>query len=280
MSYQCFQLEELDGGVAHLTLSRPEKRQSMIPAFWQELPKIVEMLDRAGSTRVLVILSEGEHFCSGMDLSVFSDLSQEEKSLGMGRQREKFRHFVLGLQRALTALENARFPVLTAIQGGCIGGALDLIAASDCRYCSEDAYFTIAETNLGLVADLGTLQRLPHIMPLGLLKELAYTGKKMHAQEALRCGLVNHVYADRETMLESVFAKARAIASHSPLVVNGCKEMINFSRDHNVEDSLRYMATWQTALFFGEDLMEAFAAKGRGGEPVYQNVAPMLPIFE
>ena len=280
MSYQCFELNELESGVSHLTLSRPEKRQSMIPAFWQELPKIVEMLDKAGSTRVLVISSEGNHFCSGMDLSVFSKLSQEEISLGMGRQREKFRHFVLGLQNALTVLESARFPVLTAVQGACVGGALDLIAASDCRYCSEDAYFTIAETSLGLVADLGTLQRLPSIMPHGLLKELAYTGRKMPAQEALRCGLVNHVYATHDELLENVLAKAKEIACHSPLVVNGCKEMINFSRDHSVDDSLRFMATWQTGLFFGEDLMEAFAAKGRGTAPVYQNVAPKLPIFE
>ena len=279
MSYQCFELDQKDG-IAHLKLNRPEKRNSMIPAFWQELPSIVEKLDAAGNTRVLVISSRGKHFCAGMDLGVFSTTPKGNQGLGMGHQREKFRQFVLALQNSLSALENARFPVLTAIQGGCLGGGLDLIAASDCRYCTEDAYFTIAETRLGLVADLGTLQRLPHLIPMGLAKEMAYTGRKLSSQEALQCGLVNQVFADHQSLVDGVMEMAKSIACHSPLVVNGCKEMINYSRDHSVEESLKFMAIWQTGMFFGEELMESFAAKGRGETATYKDVTEIRPLFE
>jgi len=279
MSHVCFELKQKDG-IAHLKLSRPEKRNSMIPAFWQELPSIVEKLDAAGNTRVLVISSTGKHFCAGMDLGVFTNTPQNNQGMGMGHQREKMRHFVLALQNSLSSLENARFPVLTAIQGGCLGGGLDLIAASDCRYCTEDAYFTIAETRLGLVADLGTLQRLPHLIPMGLAKEMAYTGRKLSAQEALQCGLVNHVFADHQSLVDGVMEMAKSIACHSPLVVNGCKEMINYTRDHSVEESLKFMAIWQTGMFFGEELLESFAAKGRGETPTYKDVTEIQPLFE
>ncbi|MBL4606502.1 MAG: crotonase/enoyl-CoA hydratase family protein [Pseudomonadales bacterium] len=279
MDFQCFKLIQ-DNGVAHLELSRPEKRNSMIPEFWKELPALVRKLDSEGETRVLLISSQGKHFCSGMDLSVFSDPSLQDKSLEIGRQREKFRHFVEGLQDAFTALEQARFPVLCAVQGACIGGALDLLAASDCVYCSEDAYFTIAETNIGLVADLGTLQRLPHMIPLGVLKEMAYTGRKVDAQEAKRIGLVNNVYENANALVEGVLEIARSIAGHSPLVVSGCKEMINYSRDHSVADSLRFMSTWQAAMFHGSDMMEAFGAKAKKEQAQFQSNAVKKDIFQ
>lgn len=279
MDFECFNFE-LNAGVAHLELKRPEKRNSMIPSFWNDLPALVRQLDSEAQTRVLVISSQGEHFCSGMDLAVFSDASLQDRSLEIGRQREKFRHFVEGLQDAFTALEQARFPVLCAVQGACIGGALDLLAASDCVYCSEDAYFTIAETNIGLVADLGTLQRLPHAIPLGVLKEMAYTGRRINAQEAQRIGLVNQVFADHKTLVEGALGIAQNIASHSPLVVSGCKEMINYSRDHSVADSLRFMSTWQAAMFHGSDMMLAFAAKAKKKQADFPPIALQKELFE
>jgi len=279
MDFECFNFE-LNAGVAHLELKRPEKRNSMIPSFWNDLPALVRQLDSEAQTQVLVISSQGEHFCSGMDLAVFSDVSLQDRSLEIGRQREKFRHFVEGLQDAFTALEQTRFPVLCAVQGACIGGALDLLAASDCVYCSEDAYFTIAETNIGLVADLGTLQRLPHAIPLGILKEMAYTGRRINAQEAQRIGLVNQVFADHKTLVEGVLGIAQNIASHSPLVVSGCKEMINYSRDHSVADSLRFMSTWQAAMFHGSDMMLAFAAKAKKEQADFPPIAPQKELFE
>ncbi len=278
MDFECFSCE-LKAGVAHLNLRRPEKRNSMVPSFWNDLPTLVRQLDAEAQTRVLVISSQGEHFCSGMDLAVFSDASLQDKELEIGRQREKFRHFVEGLQDAFTALEQARFPVLCAVQGACIGGALDLLAASDCVYCTEDAYFSIAETNIGLVADLGTLQRLPHAIPLGILKEMAYTGRKINAQEAQRIGLVNQVYDDYKALLEGVLSIAKNIASHSPLVVSGCKEMINYSRDHSVADSLRFMSTWQAAMFHGSDMMLAFAAKAKKEQADFTPIAPQKKLF-
>lgn len=279
MNFECFNFE-LNAGVGHLELKRPEKRNSMIPSFWNDLPALVRQLDAEAQTRVLVISSQGEHFCSGMDLAVFSDPSLQDKGLEIGRQREKFRYFVEGLQDAFNALEQARFPVLCAVQGACIGGALDLLAASDCVYCTEDAYFTIAETKIGLVADLGTLQRLPHAIPLGTLKEMAYTGRKINAQEALRIGLANQVYSDHKTLMEGVLGIAQNIASHSPLVVSGCKEMINYSRDHSVADSLRFMSTWQAAMFHGNDMMLAFAAKAKKEQADFPPIAPQKELFE
>ncbi|MBV1872407.1 MAG: crotonase/enoyl-CoA hydratase family protein [Gammaproteobacteria bacterium] len=277
--FQCFKLSQ-QGGVSHLELTRPEKRNSMVPAFWQDLPKLIQQLESEAQTRVLVISSQGNHFCSGMDLSVFADDSLQDRSLETGRQREKFRHFVEGLQDAFTALEQARFPVLCAVQGGCIGGALDMIAASDCTYCSEDAYFTIAETPIGLVADLGTLQRLPKAISLGMLKEMAYTGRKIDAQEALRIGLVNAIYSDHQSLVAGVLETAKTIASHSPLVVSGCKEMIHYSRDHSVSDSLRFMSTWQAAMFHGADMMSSFSAKATKQQPEFPPVAPKKELFE
>ena len=279
MEFQCFNLKQ-NAGVAHLELRRPEKRNSMTTAFWKDLPQVIKQLDAESETRVLVISSRGDHFCSGMDLSVFADDSLQDKSLETGRQREKFRHFVEGLQDSFTALEQARFPVLCAVQGGCIGGALDMIAASDCVYCSEDAYFTIAETNIGLVADLGTLQRLPKAISPGMLKEMAYTGRKIDAHEALRIGLVNSIYSDHQSLVAGVLETANTIASHSPLVVSGCKEMINYSRDHSVADSLRFMSTWQAAMFHGADMMSAFSAKATKQAAEFPPIAPKKDIFE
>lgn len=279
MDFECFNFE-LNKGVAHLELKRPEKRNSMIPSFWNDLPTLVRRLDAEAQVRVLVISSQGEHFCSGMDLAVFSDPSLQDKGLERGRQREEFRHFVEGLQNAFTALEQARFPVLCAVQGACIGGALDLLAASDCVYCVDDAYFSIAETKIGLVADLGTLQRLPHAIPLGILKEMAYTGRKINAQEALRIGLVNQVYGDHKALMEGVLSIAQTIASHSPLVVSGCKEMINYSRDHNVSDSLRYMSTWQAAMFHGSDMMLAFTAQAKKEPADFLPISPLKEPFD
>ena len=167
-----------------------------------------------------------------------------------GRMAENLRRVVLQLQDTLSSLEKVRLPVLAAVHGGCIGGALDLVCAADSRYCTSDAYFTIKETELGMTADVGTLQRLPKLMPEGVVRELAYTGRKFGAEEAHhRLGFVNSVYETQEAMLEGVMSIAAQIAANSPLAVTGCKEMINFSRDHSVEDSLRYMATWQSGMF-------------------------------
>ncbi len=272
MGYTCFDIDEADG-VGHLILSRPEKFNSMIPEFWTELPEIVRELSDSGRVRALVISSTGKHFCSGMDLSVFTGGSNLDATAAeMGRQRANLRLNVLHLQDTFSVLEEARMPVLAAIQGGCVGGAIDMVTAADCRYATADAWFCIQEINIGMTADVGTLQRLPKIVPEGIVRELAYTGRRMSAERAAEVGLVNEVFEDHQAMLEGVHAIAAEIAGRSPLAVHGTKEMINYTRDHSVADSLQYIAAWQTGMFQPTDMLETFTAKSEGRDPEFDDM--------
>jgi enoyl-CoA hydratase len=291
---ECFDLE-LKDGVAHLRMSRPEAMNTMTPAFWRELPALVNELSDAGEARVIVLSSTGKHFTAGMDLAVFqggnlgaalgSAASAEgarsegaarakPTELEPGRARSRTRQAALVFQQSFDALEKARVPVLAAIQGGCIGGGVDMISACDVRYCTADAFFCIQEINLGLTADVGTLQRLPKLIPAGAVRELAYTGRRMPAQRAKEVGLVNEVYPTQEAMLADVLGIAREIAEKSPLAIWGSKQMLNYARDHSVEDGLEYIATWQAGMFFGTDMAEAFQAKAEKRKPVFQDNPP------
>ena len=220
--FQCFSVE-LQDHIAHVILSRPDQFNSMNKVFWQELPLCLREIEASGDARVVVISSTGKHFSAGMDLAVFSDPKAVPMTGDPGRMAENLRRVVLQLQNSLSILEQVRLPVLVAIQGGCIGGALDMVCAADCRYASEDAYFTIKETELGMTADVGTLQRLPKLIAPGVVRELAYTGRKFSAQEAQQLGLVNQVFADQQSMLAEVMSIAAQIAANSPLAVTGCK---------------------------------------------------------
>ncbi|ASP37873.1 enoyl-CoA hydratase [Bacterioplanes sanyensis] len=277
--YQCFTVEIIDH-IAHVTFSRPEQLNTMNKAFWLELPLCLRDIEASSNARVVVISSTGKHFSAGMDLAVFSDPKTVPMTGDPGRMAENLRRVVLQLQSSLSVLEEIRLPVLTAIQGGCIGGALDLVCAADCRYATEDAYFTIKETELGMTADVGTLQRLPKLIAPGVVRELAYTGRKFDAAEAQQLGLVNQVFADQETMLAEVMKIAAQIAANSPLAVTGCKEMLNYSRDHSVQDSLTYMATWQSGMFRPTDMMKSFQAKATKSSPEYDDLFDVKPLFE
>lgn len=279
MTYKSFSVT-LDQKIAHVQFSRPEAMNSMNKDFWVELPQCMRDIECQTDARVIVISSTGKHFSAGMDLGVFSDSSTMPQSKDPSRMAEGLRRLVLQLQATLSSLEEIRLPVLTAIQGGCIGGALDLVCAADSRYCTADAYFTIKETELGMTADVGTLQRLPKLIPAGIVKELAFTGRKFTAQEAQQFGLVNRVYDDQESMLIGVMEIAAQIAANSPLAVTGCKEMLNYSRDHSVEDSLKYMATWQAGMFRPNDMMKTFQAKAMKTQPEYDDLLPIKGLFE
>lgn len=270
----------LEHKIAHVQFSRPEAMNSMNKAFWLELPQCLRNIESQTDARVIVISSTGKHFSAGMDLAVFSDSSTMPQSKDPSRMAESLRRLVLQLQATLSSLEEVRLPVLTAIQGGCIGGALDLVCAADSRYCTADAYFTIKETELGMTADVGTLQRLPKLIPAGIVKELAFTGRKFTASEAQQFGLVNRVYDDQESMLAGVMEIAEQISANSPLAVTGCKEMLNYSRDHSVEDSLKYMATWQAGMFRPNDMMKTFQAKALKTSPEYDDLLPIKDLFE
>ena len=273
MSWKCFDVTVTDP-VAHVVLNRPDALNSMIREFWNELPLIVRELDDRGDVRAIVVSSTGKHFCAGMDLAVFSS---EDSGLGdgageMGRVRARLRQSALMLQESFSAFEKARMPVLAAIQGGCIGGAVDMVTAADMRYCSADAFFVIQEINFGMTADVGTLQRLPKLIPDGVAREMAYTGRRMTARRALEVGLVNEVFPTHEALVEGVLAIAAEIASKSPLAVWGSKEMLTYARDHSVADSLNHIATWQTGMFQPSDMVESFKARAEGREPVYPDL--------
>ncbi len=265
----------LDAGVAHLQLIRPESYNSMNRAFWREWSQVLDEVRTADDIRVLVISSTGKHFSAGMDLEIFSNPDPRIFSGEPARRGEFLRRLVLELQDCFTQLEQMRMPVLAAVQGGCIGGALDLVCACDSRYCTEDAFFTLKETAVGMTADLGTLQRLPTIINPGLASELAYTSRKLEAQEAKESGLVNRVFADPDAMLDGVMQLARQIAANSPVAVMGSKVMLNYARDHSVPDALEYMATWQAGMFQQADIMESFAAQMQKRDTAY---APLMPL--
>jgi enoyl-CoA hydratase len=273
---ECFDLELADG-IAQLRMNRPEAMNTMTPAFWRELPALVNELSDAGEARVIVLSSTGKHFTAGMDLAVFQggNLGLAPKEEEPGRARSRTRQAALLFQESFNALEKARVPVLAAIQGGCVGGGVDLISACDARYCTADAFFCIQEINLGLTADVGTLQRLPKLIPAGVVRELAYTGRRMPAERAEQVGLVNEVYPTQEAMLAGVMEIAAEIAEKSPLAIWGSKQMLNYARDHSVEDGLEYIATWQAGMFFGTDMAEAFRAKAEKRKPVFQNNPPV-----
>jgi enoyl-CoA hydratase len=274
MAYSCFDVE-IGDRIAHLRLNRPNELNSMTRAFWSELPQALHEIDAGAQARVVVLSSTGKHFTAGMDLAVFAGGNPSESpAREVGRQREALRRNVLELQDALSAIERVRMPVLAAIQGGCVGGGVDMVSACDARYCTVDAFFCIQEINIGMTADLGTLQRLPHLMPAGMVRELAYTGRRLPAQRAREVGLVNEVYPDQASLLEGVMQVAREIAERSPLAVLGSKEMLNYARDHSVADSLGYMAAWQSGMFHPADMAESFAAKQEKRTPQFDDLAP------
>ncbi|HJQ58203.1 MAG TPA: crotonase/enoyl-CoA hydratase family protein [Vineibacter sp.] len=271
MAYTTFDFSITDQ-VAHIRFNRPDKRNAMNRAFWEEIRQVfaVEIGQRRADVRVAVISSTGPHFTAGMDLSVFTDIVADKGD--PARRRESFRRGLLGYQESFNVIEACRVPVLAAIQGGCIGGGVDMVSACDMRYCTADAFFVIKEIDLGMVADVGTLQRLPHLIPQGLVRELAYTGRSLPAAEALRCGLVNRVHETQAAMLDDVLGIARDIAAKSPLAIYGSKEMINYARDHTVDEALSYMSVWNAAFIHGDDMPEAMRATQEKRRPAFKDL--------
>ena len=264
MGYECFDVEVNDQ-VGHIRMIRPEKANSMVASFWRDLPVIVDGLSAAGDVRAIVLSGEGKHFSSGMDLSVFGGdaIGPDGTTAGGHRSRrnERLRNTVLKLQDTFSCFERARIPVLCAIQGACIGGGIDMVSAADMRYATENAYFSIQEINIGMTADVGTLQRMPKLVAEGIVRELAFTGRRWSAAEAHAAGFVNAVFPDHQTMMVSVMETAAEIASKTPMAIWGTKRTMNFTRDHSVADGLEFIANWNAAMFDTDDMAEAFAAR-------------------
>jgi enoyl-CoA hydratase len=257
MAYECFELDAADG-IALLRLSRPERRNAMAAAFWRELPEIVRGLDAEGRTRVLIISSSGPHFCAGLDVSMFGSGALTTENVAA---REKFRAKLEELQASLSALAEARFPVIAAVQGGCIGGGVDMVTACCLRYATRDAFFVIQEINLGMMADVGTFNRMPKQLPEAVVRELGYTGERLSAERAERLGFVNGLFDTHEQLVAGALEVAQRIAAKAPAAIAATKQMISYTRDHSVAESFAYLNALQPAVFDIEEIKRALARR-------------------
>ena len=273
----CFSLS-IENHVAHLVLNRPEAMNTMGPTFWKELDAVLKHLHRAGEARALVISSTGKHFSAGMSLDTFSSAIQMDDSSPEGRAA--IFDSLTDIQATFTLLETLRIPVIAAIHGGCIGGAVDMVTACCIRYASADAFFCIQDINIGMVADVGTLQRLPKLLPMGLVKELAYTGRRMPAAQALSQGLVTQVFDTHAALVAGALQTAKEIASKPPVAIWGTKQALNYARDHSTEDSLRQMGWLQGAIWSNPHVKEAITAMKQKRQANFPDLTPLQGFKE
>ena len=280
--YKCFEISVKDH-VANLVLSRPNELNTMSRDFWVELGDVLEEINRNSDIRVVVMSSTGKHFCAGMDLNAFSngvDNIPDDKKPDNARVGEAVYRVAKELQEYISTLEKIRVPVIAAIQGGCVGGAVDLVTACDIRMASDDAFFCIQEINIGMAADVGTLQRLPKIIPDSKMREMAYTGRRMYAEEAKDTGLVSDTFESQEKLLEGANKLAAEIASKSPVAIYGLKAVMNYSRDHSVNESLEYNALWSGAMLSQKDMTEAMTANMEKREASFNKLVEVKKFNE
>uniref|UniRef100_A0A1D1YKD7 Delta(3,5)-Delta(2,4)-dienoyl-CoA isomerase, mitochondrial n=1 Tax=Anthurium amnicola TaxID=1678845 RepID=A0A1D1YKD7_9ARAE len=257
--------------VFHIYLNRPAHRNALTLDSFSELPRALTLLDQDPSARAVVLAARGPHFCTGIDLSVLRSLGSAAAAGGSdpARAREHLRRQILSLQAAITAIERCRKPVIAAVHGACVGGGVDIVTACDLRYCTADAFFSVKEVDVGLAADVGTLQRLPAIVGYGNASEMALTGRSVPAAEARAMGLVSAVFETREEMEKGVAAVARDVAAKSPLAVTGTKAVLLRCRDLTVDQGLDYVATWNSAMLISDDLKEAVEAQIQKRKPTF-----------
>jgi enoyl-CoA hydratase len=264
-------------GVSVIEMNRPEALNAMNVAFWVELPEIIKSLDAAGKTRVAILQGAGRLFSAGMDVSMFSKESALTTESVL--ERERFRLQLVALQRSFEAIAQARFPVIAAIHGACIGGAVDLVTSCCLRYATQDAYFCIEEINIGMMADVGTLQRMPKQLPDAIVRELAYTGDRLFAERAERLGFVNGLFADKAALDAGVMAVALKIASKAPIAIAATKQMVSYARDHSVAESFAMLNALQPSVFSAADIQAAMVARGQKQVAKFADLAPVdLPI--
>ncbi len=268
MNFETFQLN-IQSHLAHVTFNRPERANALNQKAWDEMKSIFEDLDENEDVRVIILSGAGKHFCAGIDLELLMNVAQFSQKCE-GRKREQLRKKILDLQAPINAIEQCSKPVIAAIHGGCIGAGVDIASACDMRYAVSDAFFTVKEIDMGMVADLGTLQRLPKIIAPGIAREMAFTGRNVSGQEAERIGLVNRSFETSDAMNAEILNIAQLIASKSPLAIRGTKNVMNYSRDHSVGDGLEYIASWNAAMLLSDDLTEAFQAKMQKREATFK----------
>lgn len=267
MAYEFFQVER-DRHVATVWLAQPDRRNAMGPAFWEELPRVMDELVGDDAVRAIVIAARGQHFTVGLDLKAMGG-GIVESSGGAGA-RKRLLDFILKIQRTVTSVARCEKPVIAVAHGYCIGGGIDLLSACDVRFAAADVVFSIRETRMAMVADVGTLQRLPGIIGRGAVAELALSGDDFGAERALQLGFVNHVHPDQASALAAARALAQRIAANSPLAVTGTKRVLEYCADKSVEDGLTYVATWNAAFVASEDLREAMTAFLEKRPPIFR----------
>ena len=256
MENESFPRLEKRGHVAWLVLNRPQQRNTMTMEFFQEIRRLFEELDADPDVRVIVIRSEGKSFTAGLDLVAAQALLGD----GSAVYREWLRRKILELQASMTAIEKCRKPVIAAIQGHCIGGGVDLTSACDIRIAAKNAIFSIRETRIGIIADIGTLQRVPYIIGQGWFRELALTGRDWTAEEALKMGYITRLCEDGDALIQEARKLAEEIAGLAPLAVQGIKDVANYSRDHGLQQGLEYVAQKNAAVVPNDDMIEAVSA--------------------
>jgi enoyl-CoA hydratase/carnithine racemase len=256
-----------DGDVAIVELARPDKLNAMDGAMFAAIADTFRRLRSDPAVRCIVLAGQGRHFTAGLDLEYAA--GQFPPAADAGRAAEARLRHIEWLQDAFNAVEQARVPVVAAVHGACVGAGVDLIGACDLRVATQDAYFQIAEVDVAITADLGTLQRLGYLVPHGLLRELVYTGRRLVADEAERLGLVNGLAADREAAMDAALSLARTIAAKSPLAIAGAKRSLNYSRGRPVEEGLRDVAQWNAATLVSADLGEAIKARLAKTDPSF-----------
>ena len=271
-----FTLTENDG-IAHLRFCNPKTSNAMGADFWAGFQPAIQALSDAGSTRALVISAEGKNFCSGMDISMFAGGIPSTQTPA---DRDAFPALIRHLQNTISSLEAARFPVIAAIQGACIGGGLDLVAACDMRIAAADAYFRVEETNIGMMADLGSLQRLPKLMPEGVVRELAYLGSTLDAARGHTVGFLNAVEADAEAALNAAMEAAARIAAKAPLAIAGTKASITYARDHSTAEALNHAAMTQSLIWNTQDIQKAIMARAKGTDAEFDPLAKLRGLTD
>jgi len=261
------------GSIAEVVLCNPGRLNAMGPTFFHEVRRAFQELGRDREIRTVLLWAEGRLFSAGLDFAAVGEMLPEPGAVtGRAAENRWLHEVITDFQSCFTAVQQCRKPVIAAVHGRCIGGGMDLVTACDIRLCSADASFSVHETKMAMVADLGTLQRLTPIVGKGLTREMAFTGKPITAERALRSGLVNEVYPHKDALLLAARELAREIAANSPLAVQGAKTVLEFSDEHTVAEGLEFVAQWNACYFRSQDLEEALAAFREKREPIFRGV--------
>lgn len=259
MNYSTISLT-IDAHVAEVVLNQPQSANAMNQEAWNELSQVFDNFNSNNEVHVVILSGSGKHFCAGIDLKLLGSIDRLVQGKSPAAAADEIRRLILDLQAPINKIEKCSKPVLAAVHGGCIGAGLDIVAACDIRYCTADGFFTLKEIDMAMVADLGSLQRLPKIMPEGLVREMAYTGRNVPAEEALRFGLVNQIFENKDAMLEFVRGIAKTISGKSSLAVRSTKSVLNHARESSIAEGLEYVATWNAGMLLSDDLKEAVKA--------------------